>query len=82
MRRIARAKKGKEVDTSDLNVIDLGKELGLGLMTDSNRANITNVIPTMVPQYDSIMGGGLPLGRLVEVYGIPGSGYLISHNNL
>ena len=71
---MARAKKGKEVDTSDLNVIDLGKELGLGLMTDSNRANITNVIPTMVPQYDSIMGGGLPLGRLVEVYGIPGSG--------
>lgn len=71
---MVRAKKGKEVDTSDLNVIDLGKELGLGLMTDSNRANITNVIPTMVPQYDSIMGGGLPLGRLVEVYGIPGSG--------
>lgn len=71
---MARAKKGKEIDTTDLNVIDLGKELGLGLMNDTNRANITNVIPSMVPQYDRIMGGGIPLGRLSEIYGLPGSG--------
>ena len=40
----------------DLNTIDLGKELGLTLLSDTNRADIKNVIPTMVPQYDYILG--------------------------
>ena len=71
---MARAKKGKEVDLTDLNTIDLGKELGLTLLSDSNRADIKNVIPTMIPQYDYILGGGIPLGRLTEVYGLTGSG--------
>lgn len=71
---MVRAKKGKEVDVSDLNTIDLGKELGLTLLSDSNRADIKNIIPTMVPQYDRILGGGIPLGRLTEVYGLTGSG--------
>ncbi|AAO47542.1 recombinase protein [Staphylococcus phage Stab21] len=71
---MARAKKGKEVDLTDLNTIDLGKELGLTLLSDTNRADIKNVIPTMVPQYDYILGGGIPLGRLTEVYGLTGSG--------
>lgn len=71
---MARAKKGKEVDLTDLNTIDLGKELGLTLLSDTNRADIKNIIPTMVPQYDYILGGGIPLGRLTEVYGLTGSG--------
>lgn len=71
---MVRAKKGKEVDLTDLNTIDLGKELGLTLLSDTNRADIKNVIPTMVPQYDYILGGGIPLGRLTEVYGLTGSG--------
>ncbi|QXV86174.1 RecA [Staphylococcus phage LJLAME001] len=73
---MVRAKKGKEVDTTNLNTIDLGKELGLTLLSDSNRADIKNIIPTMIPQYDRILGGGIPLGRLTEVYGLTGSGYL------
>lgn len=73
---MARAKKGKEVDTTNLNTIDLGKELGLTLLSDSNRADIKNIIPTMIPQYDRILGGGIPLGRLTEVYGLTGSGCL------
>ncbi|ARQ95914.1 hypothetical protein qdsa001_158 [Staphylococcus phage qdsa001] len=71
---MARAKKGKEVDTTNLNTIDLGKELGLTLLSDSNRADIKNIIPTMIPQYDRILGGGIPLGRLTEVYGLQASG--------
>lgn len=71
---MARAKKGKEVDLTDMNTIDLGKELGLTLLSDTNRADIKNVIPTMVPQYDRILGGGIPLGRLTEIYGLTGSG--------
>ena len=71
---MARAKKGKEIDMKDYNTIDLGKEMGLTLLSDSNKADITNIIPTMVPQYDRILGGGIPLGRLTEVYGLTGSG--------
>ena len=74
MRRIARAKKGKEVDLQDVNTIDLGKELGLTLLSDSNKADIKNIIPTMIPQYDRILGGGIPLGRLTEIYGLNASG--------
>lgn len=71
---MARAKKGKQIDMKDFNTIDLGKDMGLTLLSDSNRADIKNIIPTMVPQYDRILGGGIPLGRLTEVYGLTGSG--------
>lgn len=71
---MVRAKKGQEVDLSQLNTIDLGKEMGLTLLSDTNKADIKNILPTMVPQYDRILGGGIPLGRLTEVYGKPGSG--------
>ncbi|AAX92315.1 recombinase [Staphylococcus phage Twort] len=71
---MARAKKGQEVDLSQLNTIDLGKEMGLTLLSDTNKADIKNILPTMVPQYDRILGGGIPLGRLTEVYGLNASG--------
>lgn len=71
---MARAKKGKEVDLTDVNTIDLGKEIGLTLLSDSNKADIKNIIPTMLPQYDRILGGGIPLGRLTEIYGLNASG--------
>lgn len=71
---MARAKKGKEIDMKDYNTIDLGKEMGLTLLSDSNSADISNIVPTMIPQYDRILGGGIPLGRLTEVYGINASG--------
>lgn len=70
---MARSSK-KQFDMSDLNTIDLGKEMGLTILSDTNKADIKNILPTRVPQYDRIMGGGIPLGRLTEVYGIPGSG--------
>ena len=70
---MARSSK-KQFNMSDLNTIDLGKEMGLTLLSDANKADIKNIIPTMVPQYDRIMGGGVPLGRLSEAYGITGSG--------
>lgn len=72
---MARSSK-KQFDMSDLNTIDLGKEMGLTLLSDANKADIKNIIPTMVPQYDRIMGGGVPLGRLSEAYGVTGSGCL------
>lgn len=70
---MARSNK-KNADLKDINTIDLGKEMGLTLLSDVNKADIKNIIPTMVPQYDRIMGGGVPLGRLSEAYGVTGSG--------
>lgn len=70
---MARSNK-KDVSIPDLNTIDLGKDMGLTVLSDTNKADIKNILPTRVPQYDRIMGGGLPLGRLTEVYGLPGSG--------
>lgn len=72
---MARSNK-KDVSIPDLNTIDLGKDMGLTVLSDTNKADIKNILPTRVPQYDRIMGGGLPLGRLTEVYGLPGSGCL------
>lgn len=72
---MARAKAGAEADLKDLNVIDLGSELGLTLLTDVNNANVDNFIPTGIPQYDRILGGGIPLGRLTEIFGFEASGY-------
>lgn len=70
---MARSNK-KNTELKDINTIDLGKEMGLTLMSDTNKADIKNILPTMIPQYDRIMGGGLPLGRLTEIYGVTSSG--------
>lgn len=71
---MVRAKKGQDVNVSDLNTIDLGKEMGLTLLSDSNSSNVNNVIPTGIPQYDKILGGGIPLGRFTDIYGKEQSG--------
>lgn len=70
---MARSNK-KDIDLKDLNMIDLGKELGLTLISDSNIADIHNIIPTGIPQFDRILGGGIPLGRFTDVYGKEQSG--------
>jgi hypothetical protein len=33
--------------------------MGLTLLSDSNSADISNIVPTMIPQYDRILGGGI-----------------------
>ncbi|WNM50416.1 hypothetical protein Alsa1_CDS0066 [Staphylococcus phage Alsa_1] len=49
--------------------MDLGKDVGLTLMRDNTYANVDNWLPTGIPQYDAIMGGGIPFGRVTEVFG-------------
>ena len=70
---MARSNK-KDFNMEDLNTIDLGKEMGLTLLSDVNKANIDNIIPTGIPQYDKILGGGIPLGRFTDIYGKEQSG--------
>lgn len=56
------------------NILDLGKNVGLTRMRDNTYANVYNWLPTGLPQYDKILGGGIPFGRITEVFGLKASG--------
>lgn len=56
-------------------IIDLAQEAGLTLMTDATTASdITDWLPTGIPQIDYVLAGGFPYGRISEVYGKNASG--------
>lgn len=57
-----------------LSVLKLGKDVGLTLMRDNTYANVSNWLPTGIPQYDRILGGGIPFGRVTEIFGKKASG--------
>lgn len=48
--------------------IKVAKDLGFSLVTDSDYAHVDDFIPTFFPQIDKIMGGGIPLQRITEVF--------------
>lgn len=54
--------------------IKVAKDLGFSLVSDSNYAHVDDFIPTFLPQIDKIMGGGIPLQRISEVYSPEGVG--------
>lgn len=64
----------EQVKLSNKDILDFGKDVGLTLMRDNTYANVYNWLPTGIPQYDSIMGGGIPFGRITEVFGKKASG--------
>lgn len=64
----------EQVKLSNKDILNLGKDVGLTLMRDNTYANVYNWLPTGIPQYDSIMGGGIPFGRITEVFGKKASG--------
>lgn len=66
------ARSSKKQDNS-MNTIDLGKEMGLTLFSDTNSANIDNILPTGIPQFDRVFGGGIPFGRVTEIFGAQGA---------
>lgn len=68
---MARKRKSEEID---FGTIDLTKEVGLTTFTDTKFSNVSDRLPTMIPQLDYILGGGLPFGRMVEVFGKNSSG--------
>ncbi|WNM51104.1 hypothetical protein Alsa3_CDS0235 [Staphylococcus phage Alsa_3] len=67
--RQSEKKAQEQFNLKDLNIMDLGKDVGLTLMRDNTYANVDNWLPTGIPQYDAIMGGGIPFGRVTEVFG-------------
>lgn len=50
------------------------KNVGLLADRDVVLSDVTEWIPTMLPQVDAILGGGLPVRRAVEVFGPEGVG--------
>lgn len=55
--------------------VDLSTEnLGLTKFSDTREAKILDIIPTGLPNIDFILGGGLPFGRMAEMYGKNSSG--------
>lgn len=66
----------------DGSVVDLSKKLGVTLYQDTAFSNITDRLPTGIPQLDYILVGGLPFGRLHEIYGINASGKCLSKDTV
>lgn len=67
---MARLKKSEK----NMDVLDLSKSLGLTLLAESDYSNISDRLPTFIPTYDAILGGGIPFGRMTEMFGSAGSG--------
>ncbi len=68
---MARAKQSEKDNKTE---IDLGKKIGLTTLQDSKWAEISDKLPTFIPQLDYILGGGIPFGRLTEIMGKNASG--------
>ena len=69
------SRRKRQSEKGPVNAIDLGKKAGLTLMTESTASNVSDWLPTMIPQLDYILGGGIPFGRVTEIYGKEQSGY-------
>lgn len=68
------SRRKRQSEKGPVDVIDLGKKAGLTLMTESTASNVIDWLPTMIPQLDHILGGGIPFGRVTEIYGKEQSG--------
>lgn len=74
------ARSNKKVTDSTLTVsdtaidLDVLSKMGLTLAKDSTWASIDDFIPTLLPELDKQLGGGIPMGRIVELYSAPNVG--------
>lgn len=71
---MARKKQSEKNQGPATGDIDISKEIGVTQFRDEKTASVQNYLPTMIPQLDYILGGGLPFGRMVEQIGRPTSG--------
>lgn len=67
---VARSKKvtpvKEDVSGTNLNLAELEKA-GFTILENSTYASVDNRIPTGLIPFDSTMGGGIPMGRIVEI---------------
>jgi len=67
-------KKSAAKGSADIDLSALAGDAGLVVLQDSDYALIKDRLPLFLPRVDRILGGGLPFGRMVEIYGKPGGG--------
>ncbi|QEG04208.1 putative recombinase A [Bacillus phage BC-T25] len=67
-------KKAAKPGALNVDLSALAGDTGLVLLQDSDFALIKDRLPLFIPKYDRIFGGGLPFGRMVEIYGRPSGG--------
>ena len=64
----------KRQKDKNLSVIDLAQSIGLTMMKDTSGIDIKDWLPTEIPHLDRILGGGIPFGRVTEMYGLNSTG--------
>ena len=64
----------KKQNQKDETALDLSEKIGLTLLSDAKSVEISDWLPTKIPQLDYILGGGIPFGRVTEIYGLNSSG--------
>lgn len=67
MVRARKSQEGQVIDLAEMNI-------GVTKFSDAKEAVITDIIPTGFPHLDFNIGGGIPFGRLTEIYGVNSSG--------
>ena len=58
----------KRQDEKDETAIDMVSSLGFSPIGDGTYTNVKDFLPTFIPQWDYLLGGGIPFGRLTEIY--------------
>ncbi|AEW47162.1 putative recombinase A [Bacillus phage BCP78] len=66
--------KNKANASLDIDLSSLADDAGLVILQDSDYALVKDRLPLFLPKIDRILGGGLPFGRMVEIYGKPSGG--------
>ena len=71
--------KSKKATPIENLTILLNKKYGLNSFKSlkdiiANKSDVDSFLPTGILSVDYVLGGGLPVGRLIEVFGNPGSG--------
>ena len=65
---MARKRQSEKVEPTGNVRIDLAREIGFTPIGDSKYSSIQDFIPTFIPQLDKILGGGIPFGRISEIF--------------
>lgn len=75
---MARTRKNEK----DTSIVDLAQSVGLTLLNDAKNVEVSDWLPTKIPNLDYILGGGIPFGRVTEIYGKNQSGKCLTKDTL
>lgn len=65
---MARKRQSEKAELTGDVQVDLAKQIGFTTIGDSKYSSIQDFIPTFIPQLDKILGGGIPFGRISEIF--------------